>query len=109
VDAKTETKESDRTRDPRGASSKARSDASPKRKGDAAQPDNPERETRDKEADEQKPSLLGFPRRHPYVSITILIVLLLAAVGLIMWWLNARQYEATDDAFHRRPNDNHWR
>ncbi|WP_244735133.1 HlyD family secretion protein [Mesorhizobium sp. 113-3-9] len=26
-------------------------------------------------------------------------MLLLAAVGLILWWLNARQYESTDDAF----------
>lgn len=67
--------------------------------GDVAQPNAPERETGDKEADEQKPSLLGFPRRHPYASIAILIVLLLAAVGLAMWWLNARQYESTDDAF----------
>ncbi|MEI9410383.1 HlyD family secretion protein [Mesorhizobium salmacidum] len=99
VDAKTETEEPDKIRNARGASSKAGPDASPKRMGDVAQPIAPERETRGKEADEQKPSLLGFPRRHPYASIAILIVLLLAAVGLAMWWLNARQYESTDDAF----------
>ncbi|MER8571624.1 HlyD family secretion protein [Mesorhizobium sp. M1338] len=33
------------------------------------------------------------------MSIAILIVVSLAAVELIMWWLNARQYESTDDAF----------
>ncbi|MER9583659.1 HlyD family secretion protein [Mesorhizobium sp. M0276] len=33
------------------------------------------------------------------MSITILIVLSLAAGGMTMWWLNARQYEWTDDAF----------
>ncbi|MES0001336.1 HlyD family secretion protein [Mesorhizobium sp. M0051] len=99
MDAKTETKEPDKTRDPRGASSRARSDASAKRKGDAAQPGTPEREARDKGADNQKPSLQSFPRRHPYISITILIVLSLAAGGMTMWWLNARQYEWTDDAF----------
>ncbi|TPM11383.1 HlyD family secretion protein [Mesorhizobium sp. B2-3-11] len=99
VDAKTETEEPDRIRNARGASSKAGPDASLKRMGDVAQPNAPERETRDKEADEQKPSLLAFPRQHPYASIAILIVLLLAAVGLVIWWLNARQYESTDDAF----------
>ncbi|MEI9413783.1 HlyD family secretion protein [Mesorhizobium sp. Cs1321R2N1] len=99
VDAKTETEEPDRIRNARGASSKAGPDASPKRMGDVAEPIAPERETRNKEAVEQKPSLLGFPRRHPYASVAILIVLLLAAVGLVMWWLNARQYESTDDAF----------
>ncbi|KAA3449642.1 secretion protein HylD [Mesorhizobium sp. SARCC-RB16n] len=99
VDAKTETEKLDKTKNARGASSKAGSDASPKRTGDVAQPNAPERETRAKDADEQKPSLLGFPRRHPYVAIAILIVLLLAAVALVMWWLNARQYESTDDAF----------
>ncbi|WP_245262418.1 hypothetical protein [Mesorhizobium sp. WSM3626] len=85
VDAKTETEEPDKIRNARGASSKAGPDASPKRMGDVAQPNAPERETRDKEADEQKPRLLAFPRRHPYASIAILIVLLLAAVGLVMW------------------------
>lgn len=99
MDAKTETEELDKTKNTRSASGRAVSEASPKRTRDVAEPDAPERETRDSDADEQKPSLLGFPRRHPYVSIAILIALLLAAVALIMWWLNARQYESTDDAF----------
>lgn len=104
MDAKTQTKESE-TGDKRGNSSKARSEASPERRKDAARTKSSDREPREKKAGDQEageprqPSLLGFPRRHPYVSIAILIVLLLAAVGLILWWLNARQYESTDDAF----------
>ncbi|WP_281405997.1 HlyD family secretion protein [Mesorhizobium sp. B1-1-9] len=43
--------------------------------------------------------MLSLPRRRPYLSIAILIVLLLVAAGLVMWWLNTRQYESTDDAF----------
>ncbi|RVA16005.1 HlyD family secretion protein, partial [Mesorhizobium sp. M7D.F.Ca.US.004.03.1.1] len=43
--------------------------------------------------------MLRFPRRHPYISIAILLVLFLIALGLVLWWLNARQYESTDDAF----------
>lgn len=44
-------------------------------------------------------SLLGFPRRHPFVTAALVIVLIVVVVGTVLWWLNARQYESTDDAF----------
>jgi len=99
VDAKTETKEPDEASDTRGTSRKVGSDASPKRREDASKADTAEPKKRDEQVDEPRPSLLSFPRRHPYISIAILIVLLLLAVGLVLWWLNARRYESTDDAF----------
>lgn len=47
----------------------------------------------------QKSNALGFPRRHPYWTAAAVLVLLLLVTGAVIWWLNARQYESTDDAF----------
>lgn len=99
MDAKTQTKEPDETRHTQGTSDKARSDASPKRGEKAARTKVSSRSAHDEGTAQPKPSLPSFPRQHPYISIAILVVLLLAAVGLVLWWLNARQYESTDDAF----------
>src|SRR4051794_6018270 len=44
-------------------------------------------------------SLLAYPKRHPYVTAATALVLLLIAAAVVTWWLNARQYEWTDDAF----------
>ncbi|RUX98059.1 HlyD family secretion protein [Mesorhizobium sp. M7D.F.Ca.US.004.01.2.1] len=99
MDAKTQTKEPAETSDTQGTSRRAKSDASPKRREDAGRVDATKSKTRDNDAEEPKPSLLRFPRRHPYISIAILLVLFLIALGLVLWWLNARQYESTDDAF----------
>jgi membrane fusion protein, multidrug efflux system len=99
VDAKTQTKEPDDVSHVRDTSRRATSDASPNQRQDAGQADISERKNRDKATEQPKPSLLSFPRRHPFISIAVLLVLLLIAVGLVLWWLNARQYESTDDAF----------
>ena len=41
----------------------------------------------------------GALRRHPYVTALIVIVVIaIGAVG-VNWWLHARQYESTDDAY----------
>ncbi|RUX77206.1 HlyD family secretion protein [Mesorhizobium sp. M7A.F.Ca.US.006.04.2.1] len=97
MDAKTQTEEPE-TGDTHAAPRRATSDASPKHRKDAGQADGQEHK-QDKQAREPKPSLLSFPRRHPYISIAILLAVLLIAVGLVLWWLDARQYESTDDAF----------
>jgi membrane fusion protein (multidrug efflux system) len=49
----------------------------------------------DKRDKEKKPS----PLANPWVRIGIAVVVVLLAVGGIVWWLIARQYEDTDDAF----------
>ncbi|MER9328458.1 HlyD family secretion protein [Mesorhizobium sp. M0488] len=51
------------------------------------------------DAKPQNSNLLGFPRRHPYWATAIALVLLLIVAGVVIWWLHARQYEWTDDAF----------
>jgi membrane fusion protein (multidrug efflux system) len=50
-------------------------------------------------ADKPAPSLLTRMRQHPYIVAAIVIVTLLVVVAGIFWWLDARQYVSTDDAF----------
>lgn len=59
----------------------------------------PRQEQPDGNASQRKAGLLGFPRRHPYAAAAIALALLLVAASIAIWWLNARQYESTDDAF----------
>ncbi|MFT4275123.1 MAG: HlyD family secretion protein [Rhodopseudomonas sp.] len=37
--------------------------------------------------------------RHPAAAITVAVLLIAAIVGGILWWLHARNYESSDDAF----------
>jgi hypothetical protein len=41
----------------------------------------------------------GLLRRHPSIAFAILAVVPILSVGCVMWWLHARNYESTDDAF----------
>lgn len=45
--------------------------------------------------EEKKPS----PFAKPWVKIAIIVVVLALIAGGILWWLNARHYESSDDAF----------
>ena len=38
-------------------------------------------------------------RQHPYLTAATAIVVISALAGGVLWWLNARNYESTDDAF----------
>jgi membrane fusion protein, multidrug efflux system len=49
--------------------------------------------------DRPKPSLRQRLRQHPYAATAGAIVILLLLAGAVAWWLNARNYESTDDAF----------
>ena len=46
-----------------------------------------------------EPSLFARLRRRPFVVAGIAILCLIVIAGVVVWWLNARQYESTDDAF----------
>src|SRR5437016_5519573 len=46
-----------------------------------------------------KPTLLGRLRAHPFIAGTAALILIAAIVAGVFWWLDARQYESTDDAF----------
>jgi membrane fusion protein (multidrug efflux system) len=43
--------------------------------------------------------LRGAISAHPYVTAAVVVVTLLALIGTLAWWLNARHFESTDDAF----------
>jgi membrane fusion protein, multidrug efflux system len=48
---------------------------------------------------EQKRNREGLLRRHPRLAALAAVVTVVALVGGIIWWLHARDYESTDDAF----------
>ncbi|KUM25522.1 secretion protein HylD [Mesorhizobium loti] len=60
-------------------------------KADASSGDAPQ--------DKRRGSLFGSIKRHPVAAGTVLLFVLLVAAGAVLWWLNARNYEWTDDAF----------
>src|ERR1700761_8510724 len=72
-----------------------------------AEKSNDDREHRDdeREEDEQddqdgarkKPDLALL--RNPFVRIGLVLLVIALVAGAIIWWLIARQYEDTDDAF----------
>src|SRR5580704_15963442 len=39
------------------------------------------------------------PLRNPLVLVGIGLVVVIVAVGVVIWWLNARRWQATDDAY----------
>ncbi|HEU5017278.1 MAG TPA: HlyD family secretion protein [Pseudolabrys sp.] len=66
-----------------------------------------ERAPQDEESDlavEQKsgggrPSRLSVIKRHPFVAALIVLLLIAVAIVGVLWWLHARQFVSTDDAF----------
>ncbi len=60
--------------------------------------DEPAKDDGKKDDDEQEDT--GPPLyKRPLFWIVTVVVLIIAVVGSILWWLHARQYESTDDAF----------
>jgi membrane fusion protein, multidrug efflux system len=45
------------------------------------------------------PSKRGALRRHPLIAALIALIVVAAGAAGVRWWLNARQYESTDDAY----------
>jgi membrane fusion protein (multidrug efflux system) len=58
--------------------------------------DRPRGKADEKAAQKHPPGLL---RRHPYIVALVAAVFVLMVAGGVMWWLHARNYESTDDAF----------
>src|ERR1700761_6089580 len=54
---------------------------------------------RDTEPDKPRVSIGARLRQHPYLAAGAAIALVLLLAGGVLWWLHARQYESTDDAF----------
>ena len=71
-------------------------DRRPVREPSAREPNKPQTETR---TEPPKPSLRERLRQHPYVATAVVIAVVLILAALFAWWLHARNYESTDDAF----------
>lgn len=53
----------------------------------------------DKQQDEEPVHFGELIRAHPWITGIIVALIVAAAVGVLLWWLHARHYEWTDDAF----------
>jgi membrane fusion protein (multidrug efflux system) len=65
--------------------------------GDASDDTPAQRESGEKQA---RPLGVGARlRAHPYIAAATGVLIVAAAIGIGLWWLHARHYESTDDAF----------
>jgi membrane fusion protein, multidrug efflux system len=53
----------------------------------------------DAKSEGDKRSLLTTMRQHPWATAGVFIAIVAVLAGAFIWWLNARLYESTDDAF----------
>lgn len=56
-------------------------------------------DAREAEAGDKPKRRFAVLRDHPYISLAVLVLTVAAIVGGIVWWLHARHFESTDDAF----------
>ena len=83
-----------------GDKDKADDDKSGKRSEDDKSDDGDETDSDDKDGDDEDEKDSGPPLyKRPVFWIVVAIVAAILIVGGILWWLHARQYEETDDAF----------
>ncbi len=55
---------------------------------------------RDDQEQQEEPIHFGeIIRAHPWITAAVAAILVAAAVGVLVWWLHARHYEWSDDAF----------
>jgi membrane fusion protein (multidrug efflux system) len=59
----------------------------------------PQRDGKQQADKSEKPSLRERTRQHPLVTGASALAIVLVLLGLVAWWLHARNYESTDDAF----------
>ena len=66
-----------------------------------AEPDHRGRDEAESKEPDKKPKLSWTEtlRRHPWAVAAAIVALVLIAIGILLWWLHARKYESTDDAF----------
>jgi membrane fusion protein (multidrug efflux system) len=83
-------------RDPPQARTDPRTDPRTAPKAEQRTEATPGQEADEKEAGQTARGLL---RRHPYAALAAVLVAALLVTGVVAWWLAARNYESTDDAF----------
>ena len=81
--------------DDAGLATDDRAEASPSREDD----DRARDANREGEDKSKHDGVWTRIKRHPVVAILVALALIGVLVAGVLWWLNARQYENTDDAF----------
>ena len=71
----------------------------PAERGDAAPEHKRIGKQQDSQDSKEPRQARNVIRQHPYVAAVIAVAVVSALVGGVLWWLNARNYELTDDAF----------
>lgn len=66
--------------------------------GDGDQDDDED----DRSAKEKASAWLDEPK-HKLIAIAVLVLLVLAIIGAVLWWLEARKWQSTDNAYIRGP------
>jgi membrane fusion protein (multidrug efflux system) len=61
--------------------------------------DRPGPQEKPQENKQERLPLRERMRRHPVATGAIALAIVLVVLGLFLWWLHARNYESTDDAF----------
>jgi len=68
-------------------------------RGDSAPPPAVESPSVAPDRDTSEPQPKSALRRHPFIVAGVLILIVAAIVAGVVWWLHARNYVSTDDAF----------
>ncbi len=70
-----------------------------KRNDDPSVTEDSASETEEDQGDETGGGLFGALRKHPFAIGIAALILIAAVIGGVFWYLHARNYETTDDAF----------
>ena len=84
----------------RGADDAAESgDTAERQRG--ARKDEDARERREDAKDKPRAKRLSLDtlRRHPWITAAVIVAVLVVLLAALLWWLHARHFESTDDAF----------
>ena len=87
--------EQDRENGPEDRDSDKGGDGSTERSDGRSEKDRSEKDTAEKDEADKKPSLV----KRPLFWIVLVVVAAVIAVSALLYWMHARQYESTDDAF----------
>lgn len=94
---------SENARHPQDADNEKRDNEKPDERSaegeDDAQEKSPDENGSEESGKKPKAGLFQAMKTHPRVTIALAIALVIALIGLGLWWLHARHFESTDDAF----------
>ena len=91
--------QSENTDDRRAERLKSAPPMSPERAERLRDPARPRHDRQSSEKEPKTASIHDMIRRHPMATAAVVVAVILVVIGGIAWWLHARHFELTDDAF----------